>query len=198
MSHLAIDLQRNQRCFTIFYGNLNIVALGGAGFASQRTVDDFPEVDLSDFDALVLDVYRSDRKKYTFILKDTVLPKREDGREQSTVSWEYEFECPSPEGSGRIVMHFDRFVPTYRGKPVPNAEPLNLKSIKRFGIMTRSYFGKQEGEFKLFMLSLAAMRYKPRPGSTATGVSLTKTGTEIVEKTSWWSSWLGSLCGRRR
>jgi hypothetical protein len=120
-----------------FTGLLDITALGGAGFASQRTVHYYPVIDLSAYDALVLDIATSDQKRYTFVLKDTILPKRPDGREQSSVSWEHEFQCPGYNGSGRVVMNLKDFKPTYRGRPHPDAEPLNLRSIKRVSVMMR-------------------------------------------------------------
>lgn len=125
-----------------FSGHLDITALGGAGFASQRTVDDVLPWDVSAYDALVLDVARADSKKYTLTLKDEVLPRRPDGRDQSTVSWEHDFVVPpaSDAGAGassRIVIPFGAFQPTYRGRPKPDAEPLDLSSVKRMSFMMR-------------------------------------------------------------
>lgn len=126
-----------------FSGHLDIKTLGGAGFASQRTVDDMSAWDLSGFDTLVLDVDRADGKKYTVTLKDETLPKRPDGREQSSISWEYDF-VPSANGSGDggkasgpVAIPFTAFQPTYRGKPKPDAKPLDLKDIKRISFMMR-------------------------------------------------------------
>ncbi|KAK7703603.1 hypothetical protein SLS64_008916 [Diaporthe eres] len=131
-----------------FSGNLDITALGGAGFASQRTADGVPGWDVSGYDALVLDVARADDRKYTLTLKDEVLPRRPDGRDQSTVSWEYDFVVGdgkggtaagggSTAGSTRLVIPFEEFKPTYRGKPKPDAEPLDLKNVKRVSFMMR-------------------------------------------------------------
>jgi hypothetical protein len=72
-----------------FHGNLDIKTLGGAGFASQRTVTDSQVWDLSAYDGVHLSLGKSDGKKYTFVIKDEVLPVDEGGRETSTVSWEY-------------------------------------------------------------------------------------------------------------
>lgn len=130
-----------------FSGHLDITALGGAGFASQRTPDGAPGWDLSGRGTLVLDVARADGREYTVTLKDEVLPKRPDGREQSTVSWEYDFvvaagacggdDDGSSSGSHRVVIPFEDFKPTYRGKPKPDAEPLDLTDVKRFSFMMR-------------------------------------------------------------
>lgn len=118
-----------------FSGHLDITALGGAGFASQRTVDEFPPLDLSDCDALVLDVASGDGKKYTVTLKDEVLPRRPDGRDQSTVSWEYDFVAGLD--PAKVVIPFRDFQPTYRGRPKPDAQPLDLSSVKRVSFMMR-------------------------------------------------------------
>lgn len=137
-----------------FSGHLDITALGGAGFASQRTADGVPGWDVSGYAALVLDVARADDRKYTLTLKDEVLPRRPDGRDQSTVSWEYDFVVGagkggtaaaagdaggggSTAGSTRVVIPFEEFKPTYRGKAKPDAEPLDLKNVKRISFMMR-------------------------------------------------------------
>ncbi len=90
-----------------FHGNLDTETLGGAGFASQRTTGDDREWDLSDYAGIQLAIKKGDsmdcvalhdkvyqaeqaiEKRYTFILKDELLPPDEKtGREQSTISWE--------------------------------------------------------------------------------------------------------------
>ena len=96
-------------------------------------------MDLSGYGALVVDVdqFGSDDKTYSLILKDTEpLPKRPDGREQSTVSWEHDFHLGASSGEP-LAMRFGDFKPTYRGKPKPDAEPLNLKRILSMSIMMR-------------------------------------------------------------
>ncbi len=116
----------------VFHGNLDITALGGAGFASQRSVDQL-SWDMADYRGLCLGLREGDGKKYTITLRDRILPKRPDGRERSTVNWEYDFE-----GSGsEVVIPWHEFRPTYRGRPEPDAEPLDLRNVKRIGIMCR-------------------------------------------------------------
>lgn len=162
----------NDSTMAVFAGHLDITALGGAGFASQRTVDDAfrPQLDLSGYDGLLLDVdlSRTDDRMYTLVLKDTVLPKRPDGREQSSISWEIGFSVAapgtatsSPEGgdAGQVQLLFRDFKATYRGKPVDEPEaPLDLGGIKRVALMVRSFFGEQEGDFALGLKSVAATR----------------------------------------
>lgn len=115
-----------------FHGNLDTTALGSAGFASQRTVDEL-EWDLTDYQGLSVKVIGGDAKKYTISIKDHILPKRPDGRERSTISWEYDFEGSASE----VIIPWHKFKPTYRGKPKTDTDPLDLSSIKRLSIMCR-------------------------------------------------------------
>lgn len=89
----------------------------------------------------MLDVDRADGKKYTLTLKDETLPRRPDGRDQSSVSWEYDFTVPGGGGGGGglVAISFAAFQPTYRGRPKPDAKPLDLKDIKRISFMMRRY-----------------------------------------------------------
>jgi hypothetical protein len=159
-----------------FSGHLDITTLGGAGFASQRTVDDFPAQDISGSASLVLDIAKTDGKRYVLVCKNDVQPKRPDGREQSTVSWEYDFK-PEAGFQGRLEMPLDDFKPTYRGRPKPDATPVDWSEVKRFSILMRrfvlalftvsrswpwgpdtlrSFFGEQEGDFSISIRSISA------------------------------------------
>ncbi|KAI2468195.1 NADH:ubiquinone oxidoreductase complex I intermediate-associated protein 30 [Annulohypoxylon bovei var. microspora] len=166
-----------------FRGTLDIAALKGAGFASQRTVD--PQSwDLLGYQGLRLGVGAADGKKYTLVLKDDVPSKRaaNDGRDESTVSWEFDFVAPV---DGEVSALWQDFRPTYRGVPVPDAEPLRLDHIKRMGVMMRrfvvlpcgstraawfaltefcdSFFGEQEGPFRLDIRYIAAIEPEAKP-----------------------------------
>jgi hypothetical protein len=114
-SYLVRD-EKNAR----FYGDLDIKTLGGAGFASQRTVSEETNWDLSGYAGIQLDIAKGDskysvnvaylaqangqdfrkadsytEKRYTLILKDTLLSRNpENGREQATISWECDFDLP--------------------------------------------------------------------------------------------------------
>ncbi|KAF2030162.1 CIA30 family protein [Setomelanomma holmii] len=137
-----------------FHGNLDIKTLGGAGFASQRTTGEDKTWDLSAYDGILLELGKSDGKKYTFLIKDELLGVDEGGREMSTVSWEYDFTDATAEG---LYIPWSQLKPTYRGKPKEDAEPLKLKNVKRFSIMSRSFFGEQEGDFSLTIKSIKAV-----------------------------------------
>ncbi|KAI6492096.1 hypothetical protein MCOR11_006852 [Pyricularia oryzae] len=155
VSHLIVNADRTAATFN---GTLDTKTLGGAGFASQRTVDPFL-VDLTGVGALIADVVvPADNKTYTLTLKNDILPTGPDGREQSTVSWEYDFVAlgdGDKEGETKQVkMPIDQFKPTYRGRPAEDAK-LDLANIKRISFMMRSFFEKQDGDFSLTIKSLA-------------------------------------------
>ena len=119
----------------LFHGNLDIETLGGAGFASQRTIENEQVWDLSGYDGVELHIVPSDRKRYTFSLTDEIPPRRPDAREQSALVWEYDF-CASEAGC-EVRLIWKDLKPTYRGKLVEDARPLDLSHIKRFRIMIR-------------------------------------------------------------
>ncbi|KAL1856505.1 hypothetical protein Daus18300_010662 [Diaporthe australafricana] len=124
-----------------FFGTLDYEALDGSGFASQGTADDWPGVDLSAYDRLVLQVPYNDGKTYTINVKDTVLPPV-NGVEQASVSWEHDFQLPARNATAaddydRVVVKFEDLIPTYRGRVQNDTAPLNLADIKRFSIMIR-------------------------------------------------------------
>ncbi|KAF2472141.1 CIA30-domain-containing protein [Lindgomyces ingoldianus] len=143
-----------------FHGILDIQTLGGAGFASQRTTGDDRSWDLSDYDGIKIELGGSDGKKYTFIMKDELLPKNPaDGREQATTSYEFDFIVSSNAASAKssfIFIPWEDFKPTYRGKE-KDAPKLNKKDIRRISIMMRSFFGDQEGNFSLTLKSIKAV-----------------------------------------
>lgn len=84
-------------------------------------------------------------KRYTFNLKDELLPKdKETGREQSSISYECDFELPPQTEPGHtysktVFIPWDSFTPTFRGKVKKDAKPINLKKVKRLSIMMRRY-----------------------------------------------------------
>ncbi|KAL3962657.1 hypothetical protein ACCO45_004180 [Purpureocillium lilacinum] len=162
-SHLTVENPERAR----FHGHLDTTALGGAGFASQHSIGDL-SLDLRDYEGIIVAIAgpdHADGKRYALTLKDNLPPPRDDGREQSGVSWEAEFVAKKP---GDVKLRWEDFKPTYRGKPKHDAEPLNLGDIKRVGLMMRSFFGQQEGDFSLHLHGIVA--FKQLPASTATTV----------------------------
>ncbi|KAJ6114812.1 hypothetical protein N7486_000590 [Penicillium sp. IBT 16267x] len=182
-----------------FQGTLDIKTLGGAGFASQRTTGEHRTWDLSGYDGieLVLDERQTDGKCYTLTLKDEIPPKRPDGREQSTVSWEFDFRATRQ----KIFVRFEDFRATFRGRDRDDVGQLDLKNVKRFGIMMRSFFGDQEGPFKLGIVSISAVRnerHLVRPDEEDEGeVFDEKLVAWGRERRSGWFSWLSSCLGCR-
>ncbi|CAN9088583.1 unnamed protein product [Alternaria alternata] len=154
-----------------FHGNLDITALGGAGFASQRTTGEDRTWDLSAYDGVYLNIGKHDGKKYTLTLKDEILPLMPDGREQSTISYEYDFESQSKLG---LFVPWHAMKPTYRGKEKDDAKPLDTKNVKRFSIMMRSFFGTQEGDFDLTINSIKAVA---QPDDIEKGIIGSEKGT---------------------
>ncbi|KAI9801969.1 MAG: hypothetical protein M1825_003024 [Sarcosagium campestre] len=130
-----------------FHGVLDIETLGGAGFASQRTVGQDRTWDLSRYDGLQIDIKAADTQLYTLILKDELLPTNpENGREQSSISHEYDFRVTPPEQNsdpdqnatgGIIFAPWSHFKATYRGREKPDAPPLKVQSIRQISLMKR-------------------------------------------------------------
>ncbi|GAB7361111.1 hypothetical protein MBLNU230_g1149t1 [Neophaeotheca triangularis] len=163
-SQSYLDFKDKTACF---HGNLDIKTLGGAGFASQRTTSDDLGFDLHKYAGITLHLAKGDKKRYTFILKDEVLPKNSnDGRDQASISYECDFELPPQAEPGHshdrtVFIPWESLNPTYRGKLKKDAKPLDRSKIKRVSIMMRSYFGTQEGDFSLELRSITAVPTAP-------------------------------------
>ena len=95
---------------------------------------------MAEYQGLSIRTIGGDNKKYTINLKNDILPKRPDGRERSTVSWEFDFEGSEAD----IVIPWHEFRPTYRGKPKPDAKPLDPKNILRISIMCRRFVANNQ------------------------------------------------------
>lgn len=121
-------------------------------------------------------------KHYTFNIKDTLLPlDPETGREQSSVSYEYDFQIPenaTVTKKSEFFIPWDSFNATYRGRVQENAPKINTTSIKQFSIMMRSFFGTQEGAFSLSIESISASSSKTKETYAISG-SNEKRGTPI-------------------
>lgn len=103
-------------------------------------------------------------KRYTFILKDALLPPDEStGREQSTISWECDFELPPQTKPGEthdrsVFIPWDSLNPTYRGKLKKDAGPLDTTKIKRMSIMMRRYVLRRTCVTASSVLNLVSIR----------------------------------------
>lgn len=137
-----------------FHGTLDTTTLGGAGFASQRTTTTRHVWDLTSYNGIELDLGVGDAKKYTLNIKTCIPEKMQNGRDASTV--EYAFSFVAPVHPTRIFASWAEFKPFYRGKPKPDAEPLNVADIRRWSLMMRSFFEEQSGPFSLTIKSIKA------------------------------------------
>lgn len=97
-----------------------------------------------------------------------------DGREQSTISYEYDF---SAAGNYSVFVPWSELKPTYRGREKDDAPPLNTKHIKRWSFMMRSFFGGQEGDFSVEIKSVKAVT---RPEDLEAGFTREKSGHDAV------------------
>ncbi|GAA6012686.1 hypothetical protein JCM11491_002529 [Sporobolomyces phaffii] len=170
-----------------FSGLLDITALGGAGFASQSTLFEPTRLSLprSTYSGLSLSVSLppldklaslDDDKprdppvptKFVLIVKPTKPATRPDGRRESVVGYEFEFDVArlaateeATATTSRIVAveaPWHEFQATYRGRPKQDAPELDPSDIYELSVMCRSNFGKQAGPFSLDIVSLSAVR----------------------------------------
>lgn len=174
ISHLTVSPDAQSASF---HGHLDTSTLGGAGFASQHSAGT-EHWDLSAYDGILLTIETSGAsqadagKRFLITLKDAIPGRRDDGREQSGISWEAEFtNSPAAPGDGgergtgqrHVFLGWDAFEPTYRGRPKPDAEPLDKSDIKRIGLMMRSFFGQQDGDFSLVIRDIRAAAQPSAP-----------------------------------
>ncbi|OAQ99229.1 hypothetical protein LLEC1_01868 [Akanthomyces lecanii] len=140
-----------------FKGHLDTSTLGGAGFASQHSRGELA-LDLSSYEGILITIarqHKADGKRYVLTLKDELPSPRKDGRETSSISWEAVFVAEAP---GEIKLPWKVFKATYRGREKPDAKPLDRGNIKRLGLMMRSFFDEQNGDFALDMTAIAAYK----------------------------------------
>lgn len=131
MSHLDISPDAKSAEFS---GVLNLLTgpRPNAGFASQRTADDFTPVNITGHDAILVETLSSDGKVYALTLKDNVPPNND----QASVSFEYDFTPPT--GAGKSLLLLSDFNATYQGSIV-DVPPLNTSAVLRFALMMRRY-----------------------------------------------------------
>lgn len=94
---------------------------------------------------------------YVLNLRTTDPVKRPDGRNESSIIYEWDFDaskaqtiadqpyCADQHGTPAYVeAAWEDFAATYRGRPAEDAEKLDPAQIKGFSIMARSNFGVSE------------------------------------------------------
>lgn len=115
----------------------------GGGFASVRSP--LHECDLRGTSGLVLRI-RGDGRRYKINLKTDL---RADG-----ILYRAVFD--SPDDAWRTVrLPFDEFLPTFRGRVVRGARPLDLSRVKSLGLMISD---GQGGPFRLEIARIGAYR----------------------------------------
>ena len=96
---------------------------------------------MADYEGIQLLITDADAKQYTFIFKDQLLPLNPaTGRDQSTISYEYDFRLAMERGKDKTVsvyIAWKDLKATYRGKEKNDAPPLNTGSIKCMSFMMR-------------------------------------------------------------
>lgn len=132
-----------QSAFVRFYGHLDTFTLGGAGFASQKTIADSPW-DFAEYKGLLVRIESGDGKKYSINLKN---PDRDI---------EYRYSFQSLLNPVTLVIPWSDFIATYRGRDMPSSPKLDPSSISSLSIMCASYFDKQRGDFELVLDAILA------------------------------------------
>ena len=129
----------------VFKGNVSLENNGG--FASARSKPG--SFDLSDFDGLCIRI-RGDGKSYGFRLRTN---SNFDG-----ISYQARFNTKAGEWI-ELKFDIDVFEAVFRGRKVPNADPLDPSAIKSFGVIISD---KQEGPFQIEIDYIAAYKKDDR------------------------------------
>ena len=119
----------------LFHGTVRLD--NGGGFASVKA--DLPEAfDASQYTCIEL-LALGDGKTYKIGLRNST--------DRRSIVYQHAF-TPDKEDWGRIRLPFSAFIPTWRGKTVTDAEPLNLENLASVSLFVS---GRQAGEFQLRM-----------------------------------------------
>jgi hypothetical protein len=119
----------------VFHGTVRLD--NGGGFASVKA--DFPEpVDATGFAGIEL-LALGDGKTYKIGLRNST--------DRRSIVYQHGFNPDTADWS-RIRLPFSDFIPTWRGKTVTDAEPLDLAHLDSVSLFVS---GRQAGEFQLKM-----------------------------------------------
>ncbi len=131
----------SDRNTAVFSGNVSLENNGGFASARAKAM----RFQLDGFKGILVRV-KGDGKKYQFRIRTD---DRFDG-----VSYRYHFET----GAGQwqtISVPFDKCVPVFRGRILPNAGPVSPEDIQQVGFLISD---KQSGEFQLEIQWIKAYR----------------------------------------
>ena len=118
-----------------FYGTVRLD--NGGGFASAKA--DLPKpLDASGWTGIEL-LARGDGKTYKIGLRNST--------DRRSIVYQHSF-TPALEQWTRIQLPFRDFIPTWRGKTVTDAEPLDLNNLASVSLFVS---GRQVGDFQLMM-----------------------------------------------
>ena len=119
----------------LFHGTVRLD--NGGGFASVKA--DLPEpVDATGFTGIEL-LAKGDGRTYKIGLRNST--------DRRSIVYQHAF-TPDIEDWSRIRVPFSDFIPTWRGKTVTDAEPLDLEHLVSVSLFVS---GRQVGEFQLKM-----------------------------------------------
>ncbi len=127
-SRVSINSEGNM----VFSGNVSLDY--GGGFASVRS--SYENWGIGKFEGFVLKVW-GDGKSYQFRCR---MGKNFDG-----VAYRHNFKT-NKKNWQEIRLPFSKFIPTFRGRIISNAKPLDPDSIRNLGLMISD---KQSGNFNL-------------------------------------------------
>ena len=122
----------NPEGFMVFKGNVSLNY--GGGFASVRS--SYENWGIEKFDGFVIKVW-GDGKSYQFRCRM--------GNNFGGLAYRHYFQTKSDNWQ-EIRLPFSKFVPTFRGRIISDAKPLDPDSIRNLGLMISD---KQSGNFNL-------------------------------------------------
>ena len=118
-----------------FHGTVRLD--NGGGFASVKA--DLPEpFDAANYTGIEL-LARGDGKTYKIGLRNST--------DRRSIVYQHNF-TPATEDWSRIRLPFSDFIPTWRGKTVAEAGPLDTRNLASVSLFVS---GRQAGDFKLIM-----------------------------------------------
>ena len=122
----------NEDGYMLFNGNVSLDY--GGGFASVRS--SYENWEIGNFEGFVIKVW-GDGKSYQFRCRM--------GNNFNGVAYRHYFQTNN-ENWQEIRLPFSKFIPTYRGRIISDAKPLDPESIRSLGLMISD---KQSGNFNL-------------------------------------------------
>lgn len=137
----------------IFSGNVSTENSGG--FASVRTRNFEPAIDLTGFTGLELRV-KGDGKRYKFLVRD--------GDGWDSIAYSHSFDTVANEWI-TVRIPFATLIPVFRAKTISNPQPINVSRIRSLQLMLSKfeYDGALNpqfsvGEFRLEVSAIVAYR----------------------------------------